>query len=215
VSLPHEADWIRYAGVTIALAGVLIATPDGVVEVWRYARLGGRWARIALARFLPFLGKSANVMGVAAEVAAAADAVTVVKRREWEPNASDTMKVEILHQQVDFLIEEVESFKSDVTGRLAAVRQDLQQAEARLSAAHGQLARALEAKDRRAAQIDARGLWPIGFGILLTGIPGELADVAAVGVLVTASAAVVTAELGWSVLRSRAKDHAAGSPNAA
>jgi hypothetical protein len=55
VSLPHEADWIRYAGVTIAFAGVLIAAPDGVAEIARRARAAAGRACERLARLFPFL----------------------------------------------------------------------------------------------------------------------------------------------------------------
>jgi hypothetical protein len=48
------------------------------------------------------------------------------------------------------------------------------------------LTRRLEATERRSAKVDARGIWPIGFGIVLTGIPDELARISVIGWLFVA-----------------------------
>lgn len=66
----------------------------------------------------------------------------------------------------------------------------------------------IEAKERRAAQIDARGLWPIAFGIVLTGIPGELAEVTAIGIAAMVTAVGGTFYLGWRVIRTWREDRA-------
>jgi hypothetical protein len=65
-----EADWVRRFGVLVAFVGTLVAAPDGAVLIgrWIWTAL---WAiaqrtREFLARFLPFLQRSANVQGVTA-----------------------------------------------------------------------------------------------------------------------------------------------------
>jgi hypothetical protein len=88
VSITHKADWIRYAGVMIAFAGVLIAAPDGVAEAWRPVSRAGRKARASLARVLPFLRRSATVQGVAAQVTVTAHPPTIIMRRDWHPYAA-------------------------------------------------------------------------------------------------------------------------------
>jgi hypothetical protein len=47
--------------------------------------------------------------------------------------------------------------------------------------------------------VDARGIWVIGFGIVLTGIPDELAAQPVVGGIVTAAAIGLTIWMGLAV----------------
>jgi hypothetical protein len=83
------------------------------------------------------------------------------------------------------------------------VRFELRDVESRLDSAHGQMARQLETRERQAAQIDARGLWPVGFGIILTGIPGQLAEAPAAGWTVVGLAVLTTVMLGLGAIRRR------------
>lgn len=72
---------IRWVGVVVALAGVLIATPDGTAWAWRRIAAVGNWARRRLARYLWFLRKDVAVQGVTAEdVMGATDRLRVQKR---------------------------------------------------------------------------------------------------------------------------------------
>jgi len=158
VSLPHEADWIRYAGVAIAFAGVLIATPDGVAEVGRRAGAAFGRMRDMLGHLLPFLKRDHHPHGeFGGTVRHDEWGATVTRVPHWEADAGDQRKIEILRREVVLLNAVISQFKAEVTDRFAAVSSAIQQSEARLRAAHGELADALEAKDRRAAQIDARG----------------------------------------------------------
>src|SRR6266516_621305 len=87
---PTEADWIRWFGVAIAVAGVLIAAPDGAAWAWHQAVAAGRWVRGRLALYLPFvlrdLGGQARVM---ADFGGAVETMAVEKRIEWNVAATD------------------------------------------------------------------------------------------------------------------------------
>ena len=123
--------------------------------------------------------------------------------QEWEPDADVQRKIEVLHRQHDLLLQDVSRFRDDAFERFEALQADLSAAEARFRATREALARSLEAKDRRAAQIDARGLWPIGFGIVLTGIPAELAHFYAVGIVIAALGIVLTVSLALAGILAR------------
>jgi hypothetical protein len=121
----------------------------------------------------------------------------------WEPDADDQRKLEVLRIQHDLLLENVRRLRTEGFQRLADLQNDLSAAEARVRAMHEEMARTLAAKDRLAAQIDARGLWPIGFGILLTGIPAELAYHPVLGIAVTALGVILTVTLAWAGMMAR------------
>jgi hypothetical protein len=212
VNTAHLAEWIRWTGVVIALLGVLIATPDGVTDIARRGRTAAGRMRGTLARLIPLLKRNHRPAGeFGGSIRLDSYGGTITLGRPWEPDADDSRKIEVLHQQVRLLLADVGKFKAEVGDRFTAVTSAIEQSETRLRAAHGKLAEAFEARDRRAAQVDARGLWPIGFGILLTGIPAELAYIHALGVAVITAAAAVTAWLGIDGIRSRKADRDAGS----
>lgn len=186
--------------MTVALAGVVIASPDGVAEAWReFTAVRGR-VRDWLARLVPFVhGRPVTVALHAADFGVAAESLSVVVCRDWEPEASDARKIEVLHQQVDLLISEVGRLRNDVGEQVSGLRAEVRQAETGLRREHAGLASRVEQRARRSARVDARGLWPVWFGILLTGIPGEMAAVPAVGWTALAVAVGVTGWLGWRV----------------
>ena len=205
MSIAHLAEWIRWTGVAVAVAGVLIATRDGVREIWRHIREPS-WLRGLLSHlsfpFNSYASRTARARPGSARVAAGDLWPTTT--RPWEPDADDHRKIELLHIQHDLLQDDASRFRQEMFARLASIRAEISAADERLSKAHRELRMAVREKDRRAAQIDARGLWPIGFGILLTGIPAELAHFAAVGIAVAVIAVVITLSLAWAGMAARA-----------
>ena len=202
---PAEANWIRWAGVAIAVAGALIATPDGTSVAWHWIIGGGNWARARLARFLPFLRRTISVEEKRdKDSGGSAERQSVTRRIEWNTLAPDKDKIELLRQQVELLLQAVAAVRQEVRDREAVLLMAIEQAEVRLRDAHQELAGRLEAKERRAAQVDARGIWPIGFGIVLTGLPGELAEVAWVGWLFVAAGIALTFWMVRAVLTDQA-----------
>jgi len=118
------------------------------------------------ARYLPFLRKSVTIHGTAAAGnLRMGGKVRVSVRQQWEPDADSERKLEILHTQIDLIYKEIQSLATMTSQKLRNIR-----AEIRLNAAHGELARGASERERQAARVDARGLWPIWLGILLTGV---------------------------------------------
>ncbi len=64
---PVLADWVRWAGVVVAIIGTAVAAPAGTALIWRRVRSGlqkaVRKVHVFLARFLPFLRRSATAHG--------------------------------------------------------------------------------------------------------------------------------------------------------
>jgi hypothetical protein len=181
-SWPPEADWIRWAGVATAVTGALIATPDGTLAAWHGMTRAGNRIRDRLARYLPFLRRTTHTEPKqAADAGVSAERMCVSRRIEWNARAGDKGKIELLHQQVDLLGQELTDVRQEIQRVEASLRSALERTEVRLQDAHQQVAGRLEARERREARVDAHGIWPIGAGIVLTGLPDELAAVAVLG----------------------------------
>jgi hypothetical protein len=200
---PTEADLIRYVGVAIAVAGALIATPDGTTRLWHQAADLGRRIRSGITRFLRLSRRNANVQAnpVPATARFGGGDVTAQVITPWNSAAPDTDKIEFLREQVEQLKQDVANISQDIRERDAALQAAISQTESNLRGADQQLTRRLDASEQRAARVDARGIWPIGLGILLSGIPGELADVRALGIVVMVLAVAVTLNATFRVWR--------------
>jgi hypothetical protein len=205
-----EADLIRYVGVAVAVIGALVAAPDGAAVIGRQASRVGR--RIAAYLHLSFLRKNVTVHGLPAKMRFGAPAGRVQVGTEWESAAPDTRKIEILHEQMKELESDIARLGEDMRKRFTALRTVLDEEMFGLRGAQQSLIRQIEAAERRAARVDARGIWPIGFGIVLTGIPGELADIRALGIIVVIIVVAVTAAMIRSVIADvRRKSAARGA----
>lgn len=177
------SDVNRWVGVGIAVVGAVVVAPSGtrllVRSAWVWLRRQGARTRGQLARFLPFLRRDLNVQGVTASIGVGLGGVgtLTVSGRAWHPTASVDERIEALHQHI-----------TEVEGRLNEVSQQLSQEtskreralaelEAGLSAETAKLRRLLEEQEHRAARVDARGLPVIALGIVLSGIPDQLASI--------------------------------------
>lgn len=176
------SDVNRWVGVGIAVLGAVVVAPSGtrllVRSAWVWLRRQGARTRGQLARFLPFLRRDLNVQGVTASIGVGLGVGTLTgSGRAWHPTASVDERIEALHQHI-----------TEVEGQLIEVSQQLSQEtskreralaelEAGLSAKTAELCRLLEEQEHRAARVDARGLPVIALGIVLSGIPDQLASI--------------------------------------
>lgn len=171
-----------WASASPCSAAVVVA-PSGtrvlVRSAWVWLRRQGARTRGQLARFLPFLRRDLNVQGVTASIGVGLGGVgtLTVSGRAWHPTASVDERIEALHQHI-----------TEVEGQLIEVSQQLSQEtskreralaelEAGLRAETAELRRLLEEQEHRAARVDARGLPVIALGIVLSGIPDQLASI--------------------------------------
>jgi hypothetical protein len=193
-----EADWIRRAGVLVAIIGTGAAAPDGVSFGSRWIRNKTRqvirWGWVRLARFLPWLRRSATVHPMAGSAVATSSAGGLVTVKPgWDPDAPLGSKVQRLHEQMVQAYADIEQVRQDAMAANAELGRRLEDRVGQLQASDQDLREMLEARERRAARVDSRGVFLIGLSIMMTGIPDGLAKIDWLGWLVVAGAITATA----------------------
>lgn len=176
------SDVNRYVGVALAVFGSVVVAPRGTVLLWRSATdwplQRKQQLRGQLARFLPFLRRDVTIHAANATGGASAFGATATgSARAWHPDAPVDKRIDALRQHIT----EVEGRLNEVTGKLREETASREGVVAELKRTMeektAELRRLGEEKERESAQIDARGLPFVGSGILLNGIPNELASV--------------------------------------
>ena len=177
------SDLNRYVGVALAVVGSVVVAPSGTVLLWHSTtdllRQRKHQLRDQLARFLPFLRRDGTVHAASATGGASAFGIitATVSGRAWQPDAPVNERIEALRQHII----EIEGWLNEVTRKLteetASREQVVAELRQTLEEKTAELRRLIEDKERESAQIDARALPAVGFGILLNGIPEELASI--------------------------------------
>jgi len=103
------------------------------------------------------------------------------KWREWLPRADTDLKIDILHRQIDILREQINELQKQINWTGDDLHRRIQEAETRIAGQLQRLASELRGERSQASHVDARGFGPIALGIILTGLPDELAATAWVG----------------------------------
>lgn len=176
-----ESDFIRWIGVAVAVVGAILATPDGVASVWRWVKQ--RHGKVlTFARRLLRRPRSVTLSGGAILGAMTVGGrVHASKWRAWLPHTNVDQRIEILHEQVDFLVERVDDVRRQVDRARDDLQKSIKEAEARVAKQVRDLASDVHGERSQSSRVDARGLGPIALGIVLTGLPDELASYAWVG----------------------------------
>jgi hypothetical protein len=196
-----ESDVIRWVGVAVAVAGAILATPDGIASLWRFIKRR-HGTVLAFARRLLRLRRDAIVHGVTATGhIATGGRAHVSKWQPWLPRADGSLKIEILHKQVDMMLEQLNELRIQSYKISDDLEKKIKDAEARVVGQVRQLSSELRGERSQASRVDARGLGPIALGIVLTGLPDELATIATVGWLAIAASVLWTAAATPSWLR--------------
>jgi hypothetical protein len=139
-----------------------------------------------------------------ADSAEAADAAWVnVTGLSWEEGMSIPAQIERLRAMVDQVLQEVGRVREQTRAQIAQVSGRLGVVESDLRTAVDDLRRRMEVAERRAAQANARGILLLGAGLVLTGIPQELAEFEVIGWTSVALAVVGTFWVLSAVLRDR------------
>jgi hypothetical protein len=196
-----ESDIIRWVGVAVAVAGAVLATPDGIASLWRFIKQ--RHGKVlAFVRHLLRLRRDAVVHGVTATGhMTMGGRAHVSKWQPWLPRADGHLKIEILHKQVDIMLEQLNELRIQSYKISDDLEKKIMEAETRVVGQVRQLSSELRGERSQASRVDARGLGPIALGIVLTGLPDELATMAAVGWLAIAASLLWTAAATPSWLR--------------
>ena len=203
-----EADVIRWVGIILGVIGTVVAASNGAV--WISSRFVVhlsallRWLRFHLARWLPFLRRSALVVPLTATVTASSEGSAVLTvARLWDPNAPAELKVDVLHEHIEKLERQIDEIQKHLSERHARLDQKVDALTGKLQKETFALRRRLDNEQQEAARVDARGLPLIGLGVVLSSVPDGLAQVAAVGWLLVAGAGVIAMVVVRSSLRSR------------
>lgn len=192
-----EADWVRRFGVFVAFVGTLVAAPEGTVLIgrwiWAALRATGRRIQVFLARFLPFLRRSANVQGVAASGRVRFPSFSMrASGLKLLPDADLKERVDLLDEHMVRAFREIEKARQEAATGDAELRRIIEQQAGELRAAAEAHQVAHAAAQRQSAQVDARGVALIGAGVVMTGVPDGLAAFPWSGWL------VVTLALTWT-----------------
>lgn len=198
-----EADVIRWVGVVAAVFGAVLATPEGIALAWRSVK---NWHRKVWARGRRWLRRPGHVSRTgAAGTATMTGKASPHPWQDWVAGARADVKIDILHRQVDFLLEQIGKLRRQIDRTGDDLRNVRREAEGRVQ----QLASEMRGERSQASRVDARGIGPIALGIILTGVPDGLAAAAPVGWLAIAVAVVwiVAAAPSWLRDYRRALKH--------
>lgn len=193
------SDWIRWIGVGVALAGIALATPDGIAAAWLWLRSGLRKASTRIKRWI---GRPERIVvsgHVTSPSIGFAGQGYVDTWEPWAEEATATEKLDILRQQSEELSHRIDNLRTQADRDRSSTQKGIREAESRLAARIRQVGLELSGERSQTSHVDARGLLPVGLGIVLTGLPDELAKVPAVGGLLVAAAAIsiVCVFRGW------------------
>lgn len=191
VGLP---DVIRWVGVAVAVLGVILATPDGIAWSWLWVKNKRRSTWRSVRRVFRRGGQVVAGTASASGVGTMTGTADGYAWREWEEKASNHVKIDILHQQAELLLKQVIEVRAQTRRNAEELRKDICDAESRVVAQVHDLTLELRGERIQASHVNARGLGPVALGIILTGLPGELATIAPIGWL-----AIVVASL-WTGL---------------
>jgi hypothetical protein len=192
---PTEPDWIRWTGVLITAVGTLVAAPSGVARLYRAVAgtLAVIWwilklvfskkARAGLGRgvgtFFKFLG--AVMLGALAQQKPEPPATPGPIQIRWEEGASFEEKLEGLRKELERAFKEISDARREAQSADAELQKSLGQLSDDLQKAKADLYSRMDAAEKQAAAIDSRGILLLGAGVILTGIPDELAHFAWLG----------------------------------
>jgi septal ring factor EnvC (AmiA/AmiB activator) len=185
----------------MAVAGTVVTAPMGarhiVQSVSAVVRAAGRRLWGWLARWVPWLRRRPITREIkqAQETWSALAPTLASVDLSWDEEAPPQAQIQRLREQIADVLGEVNRVSQHREADLARVRERLERLVAELRGRLDELERRFAAAERQAALIDARGLPLIGFGILLTGIPEELACFAPLGWSLCVIAVVATALL--------------------
>lgn len=189
------SDVLRWIGVSIAVAGVALSTPDGIASAWLTLkdRCLRTWATAK--RILRRPGGSVIVGGVTAKAMAMAGRGYVDVWQPWREEAWEPTKIDILHKQVVILKRQIDELRRQADRTADELRKEIHEAEGRVTGHIRQLTGKLRSQRTQSSRVDARGLGPIALGIILTGLPGELANIQPLGWLIAAVAIIWTVKV--------------------
>ena len=109
--------------------------------------------------------------------------------KPWSEKATADEKLDTLHQQSEELRGRIDDLRTRHDRDRSSAQKEIREAESRLAAQIRQVRSEMSGERSQASHVDARGLLPVALGIIMTGLPDELAKVPAVGMASSSSSA--------------------------
>lgn len=187
-------DFSKRGGVIMAAVGALVAAPDGFKE-WLFRGVAKLRLFPALwLRMRQFFGPPSQTVrphsipsGLSIE-----GTLHLSSGLHWEQDADVSKKVGWLKDEVVRLEVKIRSDVASLVDRDKRHESDLLEIRDRLTDDINRLQKQLDEKEAKTAQVDALGLLPITSGIVLSGIPEDVASWGAAGWIIWFAAAGLT-----------------------
>jgi hypothetical protein len=177
------SDVNRWVGVSMALVGAFVVAPSGTTELfesaWRWLEKTGRQALSQLARLLRFRKQDVNVVAPSAGVMSSSNvsATLTAAGRVWNPTAPLDERIAALRQHIVDVEGKVNEASQQLRQETSDRQRDLAKLQETLHTEIAEIRRLIADEERQSVLIDARGLPVLALGILLSGIPDELASI--------------------------------------
>ena len=171
----------QFVGVGVAVVGLVVTAPSGTKKLfvstsgWLQRR--GNQVHHHLARLLPFLRRDATLQGTSAVGTAMATfgAVASAEGWAWPAGSPADERIEALRKHLMEVEGRLNEVRRQLRDETRAREQSLTELERRIRVELGQLQQSIISRDQQSARIDARGLPVVAAGIVLSGLPEELA----------------------------------------
>ena len=165
-----------WLGVLLSLTGSIAVAPQAVPQLWKLAKHDARLVRGHLARFLPFLRRSATVHAVAASGSVHMTAAVLGVTGKVTHNGPLEEQVNQLWAEIDLVRGDITKLRSDTVERAEAIERSVKDVDHRERDQHEELLRRLQEAEEQQTEFNARALPLIGFGIVLMTAAGWLAQ---------------------------------------
>jgi ElaB/YqjD/DUF883 family membrane-anchored ribosome-binding protein len=202
----READWIRRAGVLIAIVGTAVAAPEGTAWLWRAAKAlpqrGWSKVRPILARLFPGLRREVTGgatlrgrggMNMSGRARASVD---------WSEDTPLEERINILRENLRLAEQEIDEVRREARQRIEEVRRAIEHRLGLVEAAQQAHQAAHAVTQRQAAGVDARGVVLIGLGVVMTGVPDGLARFGWFGWLFLVGALIAAVVIACQAVRT-------------
>jgi hypothetical protein len=172
----------RWVGVIVAVVGTVVAAPSGTRELltstWQWLKRRRSAVSSGLARLLPFLRRDAAMsrkQSVTSTLSTSWGFTSSANAWAWPSQASTDARIEALRNHLTEVEGQLSEVKKQLRNETAARKQAINELGLRIRADVQEIKESIDRREKHAARIDARGLPLIAAGIVLSGVPDDLA----------------------------------------
>jgi hypothetical protein len=165
-----------WVGIALSLIGSIVVAPGAVRQIWKQTRHNAHQMAGKLARFLPFLRRSAVVRGQTISTSANVGVGVVTTATGWaRSSGTPEEQLDKVWEQIGRLHDTLASLRNEMDTKHSAQREALASAHWEIADRHHKVVRRLDHAEGKATRINASALPVIGFGIVLSSGAADLA----------------------------------------